>query len=63
MATADVLTLPTDQPVNVHLDHGRWAADCPGCGYTLAWAAEQDVLDRLVTRVAGCPICNDSAGS
>lgn len=59
MAKQDLLTLdPAAQPVvNVHLDRGRWEANCPGCGYTLAWAATQDALDLLVSRVVGCPIC------
>jgi hypothetical protein len=58
MVQADVLTLdPAAEPVNVHLDRGRWEASCPGCGYTLAWAADQEALDRMVTRVTSCPIC------
>jgi hypothetical protein len=63
MVQADPLTLdPADQPVvNVHLTAGRWEASCPGCGYVLCWAAEHDVLDCLVTRVAGCPICGGAA--
>jgi Zn finger protein HypA/HybF involved in hydrogenase expression len=63
MATTDVLTLDPAEPArcNFHLHQGRWEASCPACGYILAWAAEQDALDRLVTRVTGCPICGGTA--
>jgi hypothetical protein len=62
MVQEDVLTLdPAAEPVNVHLDRGRWEASCPGCGYLLAWATDQAVLDALIGRVTGCPICRGVA--
>jgi hypothetical protein len=58
MAQVDRLTLDlAAAPVNVHLDRGRWEASCSGCGYVLAWATSQQVLDTLVVRVTTCPIC------
>jgi Zn finger protein HypA/HybF involved in hydrogenase expression len=59
MATTNVLTLdPAAAAVNIHLTDDRWEASCPACGYVLAWATEQDVLDTLAARVTVCPICH-----
>jgi hypothetical protein len=59
MATTDTLTLdPAAAAVNVHRDRGRWEASCPDCGYILAWATDQQVLDTLATRITICPICS-----
>ena len=60
---ADRLILdPGDAPeVNVHLTAGRWEADCPACGYTLAWAAFQEALDDMTSRLTGCPVCTGAA--
>ena len=55
----DVLTPPADASAepNVHLTGDRWEASCPACGYVLAWARAQELLDTLVVRVTDCPIC------
>ena len=47
--------------LNIHLTGNRWEADCPGCGYILAWATEQDTLDTMAGRITICPICHQGA--
>ena len=63
MAKTDVLILDSEvaSEVNVHLSGGRWEASCPGCGYVMAWAADQETLDGMVSRLAGCPVCTGAA--
>jgi hypothetical protein len=47
--------------LNIHLTGDRWEADCPGCGYTLAWATDQDTLDSMTGRITFCPVCHEGA--
>jgi hypothetical protein len=59
LATTDhpIPTPAAPEAVNLHLAGGRWEASCPACGYVLAWATEQDVLEVLAARATICPIC------
>jgi hypothetical protein len=59
MPQQDVLTtaLAEAQAVHLYLTRDRWEASCPDCGYTLAWAIEQEVLDGMVARATLCPVC------
>jgi hypothetical protein len=56
-----ILVAPNAPALNIHLAADRWEADCPSCGYTLAWARTQDALDALAARIAICPICHQGA--